>query len=117
MRVRPGVGAGAIRASASGLGAQHGVDTAQGLCEVCHDMRQPVAGLLALAAAALADPDVPASVRARLQEIVQQAEWLADTIQDLLHVAQPGDLSPGGNATSEAGLTIEATDATSAETE
>jgi signal transduction histidine kinase len=92
-------------------------DAAQGLREVCHDMRQPVAGVLALAAAGLVDPDVPIPVRARLEQIVQQAEMLADMIQDLLHVAEPGKPSPGGNATSEAGLPIEAIDATSTETE
>jgi signal transduction histidine kinase len=54
-------------------------------------MRQPVAGVLAIAAAALADPDLPGTVRAHLEQIVQQAERLADMIQDSLHAAQSGE--------------------------
>ncbi len=53
-------------------------------------MRQPVAGVLALAGAALTEPGLPRSVHARLEQIVQQAEWLADMIQNWLHAAQPG---------------------------
>ncbi len=53
---------------------------AQELLETCHDMRQPVAGVLALAAAALAEPGLPEAARARLEHIVEEAEWLADMI-------------------------------------
>lgn len=70
--------------------AQERADAAQGLREACHDMRQPVAGVLALAGAALTEPGLPRSVHARLEQIVQQAEWLADMIQNWLHAAQPG---------------------------
>jgi signal transduction histidine kinase len=66
-------------------------DATQRLREACHDMRQPVAGVLAIAAAALADPDLPGTVRAHLEQIVRQAERLADMIQDSLHAAQPGE--------------------------
>ena len=59
-------------------------------------MRQPVAGVLALAGAALTEPGLPRSVHARLEQIVQQAEWLADMIQNWLHAAQPGE--PGARA-------------------
>jgi hypothetical protein len=34
------------------------------LQEACHDMRQPAASVLALAAAALAEPELPAAARA-----------------------------------------------------
>src|SRR5438046_152666 len=66
-------------------------DATQRLREACHDMRQPVAGVLAIAAAALADPDLPGIVRADLEQIVQQAERLADMIQDSLHAAQSSE--------------------------
>lgn len=66
-------------------------DAARGLRETCHDMRQPVAGVLALAGAALSEPDLPRTVRVSLEQIVLQAERLADMIQDWLHGALHGD--------------------------
>ncbi|SRR6266567_20405 len=62
----------------------------QGLRETCHDMRQPIASMFALAAAALAEPGLPQAARARLELIVEQAEWLADLIRHSLHTAAPG---------------------------
>jgi hypothetical protein len=79
-----GAGAGPSRADAVTA------DIEQGLREACHDMRQPVAGVLALAGAALAEPGLPGAARVRLEEIVQQAEWLADMIQDWLDGARQG---------------------------
>jgi hypothetical protein len=64
--------------------------TLQGLRETCHDMRQPVASVFALAAAALAEPGVPQAARTRLEQIVDQAEWLADLIQHSLQTVEPG---------------------------
>lgn len=96
--VRSVIGVGGIRAKAPGLGARDDVEAAQGLRETCHDMRQPVAGVLALAGAALAEPSLPGGVRVRLEQIVQQAEWLADMIQDWLHAAQPGALNTQGRS-------------------
>lgn len=55
--------------------------------ELCHDMRQPVASVFALAAAALAEPGLPAAASARMEEIIEQAEWLAKLIQHALHSA------------------------------
>jgi signal transduction histidine kinase len=63
------------------------------LQEICHDMRQPVASVFALAAAALAEPGLPTAACTRMEEIIKQAEWLADLIQHALHTAAPG--SPG----------------------
>jgi signal transduction histidine kinase len=57
--------------------------------EICHDMRQPVAGVLALAAAALDEPQVPPAALARLRLIVEQAEWLAQIISDGLEAGVP----------------------------
>ncbi len=56
----------------------------QELQETCHDMREPVASVLALTAAAMAEPGVPAAARIRLEQIAGQAEWLADMIHDFL---------------------------------
>lgn len=52
-------------------------------------MRQAVAGVFALAGAALTEPDLPDSTRARLEQIVEQAQWLAELIQHGLHDAGP----------------------------
>jgi signal transduction histidine kinase len=67
-------------------------DEAQRLRETCHDMKQPLACLFALAAAALAEPGLPQSVAARLEELVEQARWLRDMIEQLLRDDQhPGE--------------------------
>ncbi len=69
------------------------VDATPGVVEIlresCHDMRQPVASMFALAAAALAEPGLPQAARARLEQMVEQAEWLADLIQHSLQLAAP----------------------------
>src|SRR5690242_13980519 len=68
----------------------------QGLRETCHDLRQPVAGVLALAGAALTGPGLPRGVRVCLEQIIQQAEWLAETIQNWLQTGQPDDPTCSG---------------------
>jgi signal transduction histidine kinase len=77
----------------SSVDAQAMPGLVQGLQETCHDMRQPVASVFALAAAALAEPGVPQAARSRLEQIVEQAEWLADLILHSLHNAGQG--APG----------------------
>jgi signal transduction histidine kinase len=57
----------------------------QQLRETCHDMREPVASVLALTAAAMAEPGLPATARIRLEQIAGQAEWLAEMIHDFLY--------------------------------
>ena len=57
----------------------------QHLRETCHDMREPVANVLALTAAAMAEPGLPATARMRLEQIAGQAEWLAELIHDFLY--------------------------------
>jgi hypothetical protein len=42
------------------IGVSEDADVVQQLLEICHDMRQPVASVCALAAA-LAEPDLPAT--------------------------------------------------------
>ena len=71
------------------------------LCETCHDMREPVASVRALTAAALAEPGVPAAARTRLHQISGQAEWLAEMIHEFLRDAileedEPGDIGLPG---------------------
>lgn len=56
----------------------------QRIREVCHDMRQPVAGVLHLAAAALAVPGLPGAARSWLERIVSEAESLAELIEQSL---------------------------------
>jgi signal transduction histidine kinase len=52
-------------------------------------MRQALAGVFALAGAALTEPGMPATVHARLEQIVEQAEWLAELIQHCLGSEPP----------------------------
>jgi signal transduction histidine kinase len=50
--------------------------------EAFHDMQQPVAAVLALSSAALAVPSLSVVARSYLEQIVEQAEWLAEIIDD-----------------------------------
>jgi signal transduction histidine kinase len=81
-------------------------EVVQQLCETCHDMREPVAAVLALTAATLGEPGLPPGARVRLEQISGQAEWLAEMIHEFLHDAvreleeedetpKPGALEPG----------------------
>jgi two-component system sensor histidine kinase TctE len=47
-------------------------------------MRQPVAGILSLAAAALAEPGLPSATARRLEQIVNEAESLAELLEQSL---------------------------------
>lgn len=62
---------------------------AQQLREICHDMRQPVAGVLFLAAAALTVPELPGAARDRLEQIVAEAQTLTELIEQSLHHGDP----------------------------
>jgi K+-sensing histidine kinase KdpD len=81
-------------------GVENKTDMAQQFRETFHDMRQPIASTMALAAAALTEPDLPAAARDRLRQIIEQAEWLAGMIHGCLiaqqleepdEVIKPGD--------------------------
>jgi signal transduction histidine kinase len=52
--------------------------------QAAHDLRQPVAAVLAVVSAALADPQLPDRVRRRLEQIEVQAQWISKIIQDML---------------------------------
>lgn len=65
-----------------------------GLLQACHDIRQPIAGVLALAGAALAEAGLPENARSRLEQIVRLAEWQSDVIEHWLQVSAPGQPGP-----------------------
>jgi signal transduction histidine kinase len=52
--------------------------------QAAHDLRQPVAAVLALASAALADSQMPPRARRCLEQIVAEANWISKIIQDML---------------------------------
>jgi signal transduction histidine kinase len=55
--------------------------------QACHDIRQPIAGVLALAGAALAEAGLPENARSRLEQIVALAEWQSDVIEHWLQAS------------------------------
>jgi K+-sensing histidine kinase KdpD len=68
------------------IGVENRAGMVQQLRETFHDMRQPLASTMALAAAALTEPGLPTGARDRLKQIIEQAEWLADMIHGCLTV-------------------------------
>jgi len=66
-----------------------------GLREVCHDIRQPIAAVLGLAEAALTKPDLPEDTRSRLEQIIAVAQWQADVVQNWLDVSCGGPPGAG----------------------
>ena len=68
-----------------------------GLREVCHDIRQPIAGVLALAGAALAETGLPEGIRSRLEKIVELAEWQSDVVETCLETAAGNALATAGS--------------------
>ena len=69
-----------------------------GLREVCHDIRQPIAGVLALAGAILAETDLSPGARSRLEQLVELAEWQSDVVENWLVIA-------GGDPLTDVGCT------------
>jgi signal transduction histidine kinase len=74
------------------MGMNEASASVAGLREVCHDIRQPIAGVLALAGAALAEGELPENARSRLERIIGLAEWQADVVEDWLESC--GDSGP-----------------------
>ena len=62
----------------------YGHGWADELREACHDIRQPTAGVLALAEAALCEADLPPTTREFLDKIIGLAEWQSDLIEHWL---------------------------------
>lgn len=67
-------------------------DLLHGLWEAYHDIRQPVAGVLALAGAALIEADLPQNTRKRLEQIIELTEWQSEVIESWLDVSLNNDL-------------------------
>jgi signal transduction histidine kinase len=55
--------------------------------QFAHDLRQPVAAVLALASAATADSQMPDAVRQRLRQIAVEADWISKILDDFLNGA------------------------------
>ena len=66
------------------------------LREVCHDIRQPIAGVLALAGAVLAEADLSQDARGRLKQIIELAEWQSDVVENWLEVSGCGGPAGAG---------------------
>jgi signal transduction histidine kinase len=60
------------------------VQHAEHFRSMCHDVRQPLAAILVLAAAAAAESEVSDTTRARLEQIAAQASWMSSIIRDAL---------------------------------
>ena len=62
--------------------------------QLAHDLRQPIAAIRALAAAAAADPQASENVLVRLRQIADEAGWMARAVDELLAdpraAAEPG---------------------------
>ncbi|MGH3406810.1 MAG: sensor histidine kinase [Streptosporangiaceae bacterium] len=72
-------------------------------------MRQALGGVFALAGAALVEPGLPESVRGRLEQIVEQAQWLADMVRDCLGADErPATAAPLVDLTAVAGEAVAA---------
>jgi K+-sensing histidine kinase KdpD len=65
------------------------------LRDVCHDIRQPIAGVLALAEAALTRTDLPEDTRGRLEQIMKLAEWQSDVVENWLEISGGGNPGAG----------------------
>jgi signal transduction histidine kinase len=60
----------------------------------CRELQQAIAGILTQAAAALAEPGLALTSRRYLEQIVQQANWLEDMIEDFLRSVQQDTVQP-----------------------
>lgn len=74
-------------------------------CLPCHELQQAIAGILTQAAAVLAEPGLALTSRRYLEQIVQQAKWLQDMIEDFLRSAQQ-DMAHQGQAHSRPGRPV-----------
>jgi signal transduction histidine kinase len=72
-------------------------DAEQLLNLICHDLSEPVASMQTTAAAALADARLESRVRRHLEQIAEQAEWLASMIYDCMGTESQGAGKGTGN--------------------
>ena len=76
------------------------------LRQACHDIRQPIAGVLALAGAALTEAGLSEKARDYLSKIVGLAEWQSDVIEHWLRA--PGAWPSTPHETDVLGIITEA---------
>jgi signal transduction histidine kinase len=76
------------------------------LREACHDIRQPIAGVLALAEAALYETGLSENMRECLNKIIGLTEWQSEVIEHWLQA--PDDWSSKTEETDVLGVTMEA---------
>jgi two-component system sensor histidine kinase MprB len=76
------------------------------LREACHDLRQPIAGVLALAEAALSETGLPDNMRECLNKIIGLTEWQSEVIEHWLWA--PDDWSSRPEETDVLAVTMEA---------
>jgi C4-dicarboxylate-specific signal transduction histidine kinase len=84
----------------------YGQGWADELRQACHDLRQPIAGVLALAEAALCEADLPENTREVLNKIIGLTEWQSDVIEHWLWA--PADRSSKTQETDALGVIMEA---------
>jgi signal transduction histidine kinase len=84
----------------------HAHDWADELRQACHDLRQPIAAVLALAEAALSEADLPENTREFLNKIIGLTEWQSDVIGHWLWA--PDDWSSKTQETDVLGVIMEA---------
>jgi signal transduction histidine kinase len=65
--------------------------TADLVRQAAHDLRQPVAAILALVSAAGTPDQTPDQIRQRLGQIAEQASWMSKIIRDLLQAGDGAD--------------------------
>src|SRR5690349_20613093 len=65
-------------------GPGHAHQTPEAIQQAAHDLRQPVATVLILASAALADTQVPEGARRCLEQIVTEVNWVSMIINDMM---------------------------------
>lgn len=84
------------------IGVHEATDIGHRLGLPCHELRRAIAGILTQAAAALTEPELALTPRRYLEQIVQQANWLEDMIEDFLQSARQ-DMAHQGTVHNEPG--------------
>jgi signal transduction histidine kinase len=89
------------------------VDEAYGgadeLRQLCHDIREPMATVLAIADALLAEGGLPGHASSRVEQIAGLAQWQSEMIGHLL--GQPGRVPPDADCADVAAIVNEASGA------
>jgi len=76
------------------IGVHEATDIGHRLSLPCGELQQAISGIQTQAAAVLAEPGLALASRRYLEQIVQQADWLEDMIEDFLRSARPDMAQP-----------------------